>query len=861
MKTIRLFLFFITVSLVGYSQSTVRLDQLNLTNATTGWGTIVSNKSIGSNSLKIGGTNYTNGVGIHSPSEIVLSLDGASSRFQAIVGIDDEVSPDNANLEFQVYADNVLVWTSGIMQSTDLIRTKTIDLDISGKKYLSLVSTIGNNGTNWFDHADWVNAVFTYTGTVPICISKSTIPAPPVINYKTYFIEKGRSAAFKLEVLSKSPATYSFTNIPEGMSFDPQRNLMVGTIPNTGIYNFKLKVTNTEGADSADLVLDVIESKRNKTPLMGWASWNNYRVNISESIIKMQTDALVSSGLASAGYNHVNIDDGFFNQRNPDGTVRLDATKFPNGMKVVADYIHSKGLKAGFYSEAGSNTCGSIYDAQTGGNGAGMYQHDQQDADLFIKNWGFDYLKVDYCGGLVQKLDERTRYADIRLALDKAGNPNIEMNVCRWQFPGTWVTSFADSWRISQDITNTWASMTSILDLNTYLAAYSSQGHYNDMDMLEVGRGMTAEEDKSHFSLWCILSSPLALGNDLTTLSAQTKTILTNTEVIAVNQDTTGLQARLIKDNGAGLQVWAKNLNGKQSLERAVVLFNRSTSAATMSVSWQDLNLTGSASVRDLWLHTDKGSFASNYSVTVPSHGVVMLKIVGTQATLQEVFEAEYGWINNFNLTQHAVVVPNQGRPTKDASCSGRAKANWLGNNEDNWIEFRDVFADKADEYTLSITYNTSENRNATVSVNGTITELTNLNSAGTFKTVTLPVALRKGQNTIRISNATGWLPDLDKISLDLNRNSTSISSPLSDAIIKVYPNPANDKITINGVSLQENNNITIYSAIGSIMYREPVSESVKTISVEQFPNGLYLMQVNENGKEIHKEKLLICKK
>lgn len=593
--------------------------------------------------------------------------------------------------------------------------------------------------------------------------------AAPSIVYKTYFIEQGKPAAFKLEVLSKNPATYTFTNLPEGMSFDTNRKLMVGTMDHIGIYIFKLKVANAEGADSADIVLDVIENKSQKTPLMGWASWNNYRVNISENIIKAQTDALVASGLAALGFNHVNIDDGFFDQRNDDGSIKLQAAKFPNGMKVIADYIHSKGLKAGIYSEAGANTCGSIYDAQKGGQGAGMYQHDQQDADLFIKDWGFDYLKVDYCGGLVQKLDERTRYSDIRLALDRAGNQAVEMNVCRWQFPGTWVTTFADSWRISHDISNTWASMLYIIDLNTYRAAYASQGHYNDMDMLQVGRGLTFDEDKSQFSMWCILSSPLALGNDLTTLSAQTKTILTNAEVIALNQDTTGLQARLINDNGQGLQVWAKNLNGKISNERAVALFNRTGAMTTMSVKWADLNLEGPATVRDLWLHQDVGSTDAEFSISVPSHGVVMLKVVGATNKLQEVFEAEYAWINNFNLTQYAAVVPHQGKVTKDANCSGGAKAHALGNNEDNWIEFRDVFANKADAYTLSITYNTSENRNATVSVNGLITELANLNSAGALKIVTLPVTLRKGQNTIRIYNATAWLPDIDKISLNLN--------------------------------------------------------------------------------------------
>ncbi|MBK8808166.1 MAG: glycoside hydrolase family 27 protein [Bacteroidales bacterium] len=312
-----------------------------------------------------------------------------------------------------------------------------------------------------------------------------------------------------------------------------------------------------------------------KTPAMGWASWNQFGVNISENVIKGQADAMASSGLAAAGFQYINIDDGFFYGRNTDGTLKINPTKFPNGMKPVADYIHSKGLKAGFYSDAGANTCGYQYSGQTMGAGVGLYEHDQQDCDLIFKTWGFDYYKVDYCGGLVLKLDEKTRYTAIRQAIIKTGR-EVNLNVCRWQFPGTWVTEVGDSWRMSRDInfvpgsTPTWSVIMEILDLNTFLAPYCSPGHYNDMDMLEVGRGMPFEEDKKPFSMWCILSSPLLLGNDLTKMSAQTKSILTNTEVIAVNQDTTGLQAHLISDNGAGLQVWAKNLNGKQSLERAV---------------------------------------------------------------------------------------------------------------------------------------------------------------------------------------------------------------------------------------------------------------------------------------------------
>jgi len=518
-----------------------------------------------------------------------------------------------------------------------------------------------------------------------------------------------------------------------------------------------------------------------RLPLMGWASWNNFYFNISETVIKGQADAMVSSGLSTVGYKYINIDDGFFKNRNADGSLGIDATKFPNGMKVVADYIHTKGLKAGMYAEAGSNTCGNLFGSQPNGKDAGLYGHDQLDMDLYFKTWGYDFVKVDYCGGRAQGLDEKTRYTAIKNAIINTGRTDAVYNVCRWQFPGTWVTTLADSWRIADDINNTWTAVIRIIDDNTYLAPYCSRGHYNDMDMLEVGRGMTADEDRSHFSMWCIMSSPLMLGNDLTNLSAQTKTILTNTEVIAVDQDTTGLQAHMITDNGAGLQVWAKNLNGKQSLERAVLLFNRSTAIASMTVNFADLNLVGSASVRDLWSHTDLG-LKTSYTVSVPSHGVVMLKVVGTKAKLQEVFEAEYAWMNNFNLTQNVSIVANQGRATVDATCSGGAKATYIGNRADNYIEFRDIFASAAANYTLTITYACADNRSATISVNGKDTVVSNFNSGSgtTFKNLSFSVSLNKGSNTIRMSNASGWVPDIDKITVDVTKNVADVSVSLA---------------------------------------------------------------------------------
>jgi len=523
----------------------------------------------------------------------------------------------------------------------------------------------------------------------------------------------------------------------------------------------------------------IAQNKSNKTPrppLMGWASWNQFGAKIDEGVIKGQADAMVSSGLAAVGFQYINIDDGFFNKRYSNGMLRIDSIKFPKGMKELADYIHSKGLKAGFYSEAGENTCGSQYSGQPGGIGGGLYGHDQQDADLFFKTWGFDFLKVDYCGGRVQKLDEKTRYTEIRKAIDNTGR-DVNFNICRWQFPGTWVTTLSDSWRMSNDINFApgskakWKSIINIINQNKYLAQYASPGHYNDMDMLEVGRGMNFEEDKSHFTMWCILSSPLALGCDMNKMSDETKTILTNKEIIALNQDLAGLQAHLIYENDS-VQIWAKNMKDLQSKEFAVAMLNLNARPAVLSVRWKDLNIVGKAAVRDLWAHKDLGSVDSVFSATVQGHGVSAIKVNAQKTKLKEVFEAEYAWMNNYNLTVDTQIVPGQAKPMTDAACSGRTKVIDIGKRADNYIEFQDVYAANAGNYNLDLFFLSGDDKNATMSVNGQDIQLTKLNS-GSAKTVakkTIPVVLNKGYNAIRISNATGSTPDIDKIQIDLNK-------------------------------------------------------------------------------------------
>lgn len=360
-----------------------------------------------------------------------------------------------------------------------------------------------------------------------------------------------------------------------------------------------------------------------KPPIMGWSSWNHFRIHINEQMIREQADAIISSGLYEAGYRYVNIDDGYFGGRDSAGALFSDAKKFPSGMKALAAYIHSKGLKAGIYSDAGKNTCGSIWDHDPNGFGVGLYGYVQQDCRLFFNDWGYDFLKVDWCGGEKQKLDEQTEYTRIIEAV-RATNKDIVFNICRWRFPGEWAIKIADSWRVSGDISDKFSSILHIIDLNADLYKYASPGHYNDMDMLQVGRGMDFDEDKTHFSMWCMMNSPLLAGNDLRNMSAQTISILGNRELIAINQDIKYVQAqRLFRDND--IEVWVKRLGGGN--QKAIAIMNRGEKEQTISLTAEELGIGKDKEIRDLWMHHDLGRFGKERVFTIPKHGIVVLKV------------------------------------------------------------------------------------------------------------------------------------------------------------------------------------------------------------------------------------------
>jgi alpha-galactosidase len=359
------------------------------------------------------------------------------------------------------------------------------------------------------------------------------------------------------------------------------------------------------------------------TPPMGWNSWNKFACNVNEKLVRGAADSMIASGMKDAGYHYVLIDDCWQGERDKAGNIQADPQKFPSGIKALADYVHAKGLLLGIYSDAGTMTCGK----RPGSRG-----HEYQDAKQYAA-WGVDYLKYDWCFTGTQ--DGPASYRTMADALRETGRP-IVFSACEWGTNRPWhwgAAQGANLWRATGDISDMWQGrkeyqlgVVDIVDLVEPLAQYAGPGHWNDPDMLEVGNGgMTETEYRSHFTLWAELAAPLIAGNDLEAMPPAIKAILTNREVIAVDQDSLGQQGRRVWREG-DLEVWSKTLADGG---RAVVLFNRGGKAASITARWSDLGLAAgqSAKVRDLWKGRDLPKATDKVTATVESHGVVMLKV------------------------------------------------------------------------------------------------------------------------------------------------------------------------------------------------------------------------------------------
>jgi hypothetical protein len=475
-------------------------------------------------------------------------------------------------------------------------------------------------------------------------------------------------------------------------------------------------------------------------PPLGWASWNTFASSIDFNVIKQQADAMVSSGMAAAGYDYINLDDGWWQgARDASGNIAVSESLWPGGMKAVADYLHGRGLKAGIYTDAGKQGCGFYYPTtRPAAPNTGMEGHYQQDLETF-QRWGFDYVKIDFCGGRVEGLNQEATYKAIDAAHEAASavtGRRLVLSVCEWGTGLTWnwATGTGDLWRTSNDIifygqTADTAKMLTNFDQGIHPAAQHT-GYTNDLDMMMVGmNGLNAAQNRLHMSLWAISGAPLLTGNNLATMSTTTRDILTQPEVLAIDQDARGLQGVKVAEDTRNLQVYSKVLAGTG--KRAVLLLNRTGAAAQMTARWADLGLTtASAQVRNVWSRSDAGSFATGYTTTVPANDAVLLTVSGTEAAGA-----------TFEDTTTATT------PT-----------------------FTGVTAGAAGTKLVDVTYANggSSARRATVQVNGQYAyemSFPPTGSAATYRTVSVLAHLAKGANTVRFAGVAGSAaPDVDAL-------------------------------------------------------------------------------------------------
>lgn len=385
-----------------------------------------------------------------------------------------------------------------------------------------------------------------------------------------------------------------------------------------------------------------------RTPPMGWNSWNRFQCDVGEQLVRETADALVASGLRAAGYQYVIIDDCWQSGRDASGDILPDPVRFPSGMRALADYVHARGLKLGLYSDAGDRTCQGR---------PGSWGHEQQDARRYAA-WGVDYVKYDWCASA--GLDARDAYARMHAALRATGRPMV-FSLCEWgtSRPWMWAADVGHLWRTGGDITDAWSAagtppgpppsgqpppgpppagmpamalgVVQILDIEAGLADYAGPGHWNDPDMLEVGNdGMSIVEYRAHFSMWAMLAAPLIAGNDLRTMPDAIRAILANAEVIALDQDPLGRQARRVRRDG-DIDVWVKPLaDGSQ----AVALLNRGAGAVDAALRWADLGLPPDAAreLRDLWRHANLGRHRGGFRARVESHAALVLRVSAHRA-------------------------------------------------------------------------------------------------------------------------------------------------------------------------------------------------------------------------------------
>ncbi|MBI3194040.1 MAG: NPCBM/NEW2 domain-containing protein [Ignavibacteriae bacterium] len=642
---------------------TIWLDELDLSAMEIGWGSPNAKKSVDGNPLSIGGQKFERGVGTHAVSTLLLKLDGKGKHFSAFVGVDDETENEIASIEFFVVGNKRVLWQSGVMKAKD--SAKYISLDIIGIKQIVLLVTGSDDGIN-YDHADWCDAKLEMTEPIsptqlvekrsvePYILTPQPSDMPKINGAKVFGVRPGNPFLYTVAATGKRPMTFDAINLPNGLTIDKANGQITGTVNVKGEYKVTLIAQNELGKSERELRISVGE-KIALTPPMGWNSWNCWACAVDDEKVRASADAMVSSGLVNHGWTYINIDDcweiktetddAMLKGEPRDGRGFINTNKkFPD-MKSLSDYVHSKGLKLGIYSGPGPLTCAGF---------AASYEYELQDAQRYGE-WGIDYLKYDWCSysqiAKDRSLPELKKpYAVMRNALDKVPR-DIVYSLCQYGMGDVWEWGEevgGNLWRTTGDITDTWSSMSKIGFGEAGHEPFAKPGSWNDPDMLVVGQvgwgpqlhpsRLTSDEQYTHISLWSLLASPLLIGCDLSRLDDFTLNLLTNDEVIEINQDPLGKQAsRIFNQNGN--QIWVKEL---EDGSKAVGLFyvgddEKKTPAdyfewerkskATISLPASSLGFNGRFTVRDVWRQIDLGMFEEQFDVEVPWHGVALLRI------------------------------------------------------------------------------------------------------------------------------------------------------------------------------------------------------------------------------------------
>jgi alpha-galactosidase len=588
----------------------------------------------------LGGVVYPHAVPLVANSDLTIDLGGAATRFKSMVGVDDERRNGQGSVTFDVWVDGKKAAASGVMKSGDA--PKLLNVDLTGARQLILASGDGGDGTR-DDSADWGGAVI-YLGqggeARPRVVDPPIDPPRPIASSRpsTTTINEprivgatpGRPLLFRIPAAGDGPLTFSAENLPPGVTLDARTGIINGSLKAAGKTVVSLTVVGPNGTATSALTIVGGDSALALTPPLGWNSWNVWGGAVDAEKVRAAADAMVSSGLAAQGYQFINIDDAWAGPRDASGAITSNE-KFPD-MKALADYVHAKGLKIGLYSSPGPRTCEERY--------AGSYQHEEQDARSYAA-WGFDYLKYDWCSysdvAPNPTLEDRKKpYRVMRSALDKV-NRDIVFSLCQYGAGNVWEWGAevgGNLWRTTGDITDTWPSMSGIGFAQGGHEAYAQPGHWNDPDMLVVGKvgwgpnvhdtRLTPNEQMTHITLWSLQAAPLLIGADMSRIDRFTTDLLGNREVLAVDQDPLGKAAKRVWRDG-DVEVWARPLSDGAL---AVGLFNRGPVAQKVAAKWPDLELSGPRAVRDVWLQKDLGTSAAAFETMVPRHGAVLVKMV-----------------------------------------------------------------------------------------------------------------------------------------------------------------------------------------------------------------------------------------